>query len=292
MKFSSVAKFGRFENRLTEGSADRLAMYRDPQFADEIGEHVDQLVAHRQILSLDVFDTLLLRDNSSELSRFIEIGRRIAKHTATVTGREVNDIDGFVARELGTKATYRASRLVNGCREGSLTEIHQTASGVLSGSHAYADAFVEIELTYESETVTLNPFWIDVIERHRENGGRVLLLTDMYMHASQVAQLLERAGLERQGYDFLISSADEKLSKASGQIFSFAEDSLSLMSDDFVHFGDSLRGDFVQPRRSGWTAMHLPVSHAAIAARKDDHMKSLSRVVSEFGFTPSVACPQ
>ena len=44
---------------------------------------LEELMAEKNILSLDVFDTLLLRDNYSELTRFIEIGERMAKCAGT-----------------------------------------------------------------------------------------------------------------------------------------------------------------------------------------------------------------
>ncbi len=287
---TTVHRFDAIESGLTEASSWAGWLAND---ANRIAltERLDALVSPSGILSLDVFDTLVIRDDVSELTRFVEIGARMAEIVAAnhPTHRP-SALDAFVARDLGTRASYRASTPVDGVREGSLTEIHRTASRILTESDALAGAFIDAELGYETARLTPNPFLLDYAGRHRARGGRVLLLSDMYMHAEQIAALLRAIGVTDDLYDTLISSADTKLSKASGGVFAIAEDRLSAGPDDICHVGDSLHGDFRQPKARGWRALHLPVPAARISARRADHIATLSHL-REHGLDSDIAVP-
>ncbi|HMN14236.1 MAG TPA: hypothetical protein PKD55_18120, partial [Bellilinea sp.] len=245
-QYKRVLRFDAVESAVSS-SQSRQVLFDDLSFREDLFGLLDSLLLPEMILSLDVFDTLLLRDNSSELTRFIEIGGRMAAHIGGVA-----PMDGFMARHLGTKATYRASKTVKGCREGSLTEIHRAASCLLTGNDRASSDFIEIELDYEAGRITPNSLLIDYIRRHCQRGGQAILVSDMYMHAEQIAELLEKVGVEGALFAKIFSSADSKVSKASGGIFAVIEEALSASSDTFVHVGDSLHGDFQRPLAHGW----------------------------------------
>jgi hypothetical protein len=99
---------------------DRQALFRNRRFRRQVFEALDELALTHDgtpgLLSLDVFDTLLLRDGSSQVRRFGEIGARMAARAGPGTTAE----DALIARHLGTRASYRAGPRVDGCGEGSL----------------------------------------------------------------------------------------------------------------------------------------------------------------------------
>ncbi|MDP2520912.1 HAD family hydrolase [Shimia thalassica] len=288
---TSTIRFDEIEEQLSLAPNGRKDLFSDPVFVPLLETRLDRMLKEKKILSLDVFDTLVLRDNSSELTRFFEIGGRMAKIVEAHTGNGVRQVDAFIARWLGTKATYRASRLVHGCREGSLSELHSTASKLLTGSDRLAEAFIEAELAYEVSRISPNPALVSYMERYRKVGGKVVLLTDMYMHAEQVSVLLEKLGVHPTAYDALISSADVKVSKASGKIFSLMEEEMNAGPDDFVHLGDSLRGDVSQPLRHRWQALHLPLSSFDISQRRLDHIKTQTTLTTRYSLSSDIAMP-
>ena len=283
--------FDTLERSLTE-AGDRHALWSSQAFADRLTAHLDAVLSSQDVLSLDVFDTLVLRDNSAEISRFVAIGAEMQALAEDRLKRGLGAQEGFLARWLGTRASYRATEAVQGCREGSLTEIQRTASRLLIGSDALTEPFIEVELAHEATRISPNPVLVAYMHRHRARGGRVLLLTDMYMHAPQVADLLTRVGISGDSYDHLISSADTKVSKASGGIFALAEDAMQAGPDRFLHLGDSFRGDVQRPKQHGWRAQHLPLSLADIAERQADHDKSVAMLTETLGYAPDIARPR
>ena len=291
MTVSAYYRFDEIEGQLAKAPTGRHQLFSNQEFQKQLGERLDALLAGGKILSLDVFDTLVLRDNSSELTRFYEIGGRMAEIASASTGEEVSQLDAFVARHLGTKATYRASKRQQGCREGSLTELHRTASRILVGSDDLTNDFVSAELAYEAERIVPNPFLVPYITKYRDAGGKVALITDMYMHAEQVSSLLEALEIATDSHDFLISSADSKVSKASGGIFTLVEQEFDAQPEQFVHLGDSFRGDVAKPIGNGWTAMHLPVSEFDIVERRRDHLETQQMLSERHNLTIDVAMP-
>ena len=288
---TTIHRFDKLQRMLTDASC-RASLFRsDKTFHDAMECEWENIISDIEVLSLDIFDTLLLRDTSSELTRFYEIGAHMAKIVREHTGRAVTAEDALVARNLGTLATYRASPSIDSCREGSLTEIHQTSSFILTGSKKLAQDFIETELLYESSRLEPNNFLLQLANNFRAQGGIIILVTDMYMHATQVVDLLSLLGVEADTYDEIFSSADTKVSKASGGIFSVVEKKLVKTGTAFLHLGDSLRGDYMNPRRHGWRALHLPLSENDIRKRVSDHNKTANLLQRDFGLTVSVAPP-
>jgi FMN phosphatase YigB (HAD superfamily) len=272
----SLLRFDRIEADLTEAE-DRTALLRDRDFRRRLFGILDARLGPDGLLSLDVFDTLLLRDGSSELRRFVEIGAEMAARA----GRGVAPVEAFVARHLGTRASYRAGPRVEGCGEGSLTEIHMTAARLLGLPDAMAETFVEIELGYEAGRLARNDLLADYMRRHRSLGGQVVLISDMYMHADQIARLLALCGVPGTAYDALYSSADTKVSKASGGIFARVAEAQGRKR--ILHVGDSLAGDYRRPREAGWDAMLLPVPRALLARRARDRAACLAELQRNHG---------
>lgn len=263
-----LIRFDTIEVELT-GTTDREALLRNRRFRGRVFALLDEMLGSDLgdpgVLSLDVFDTLLLRDGSSELRRFGEIGARMAARLGD--GTQV--VDALVARHLGTRASYRAGPRVKGCGEGSLREIHATAARVLGVPEARAADFIEAEIDVEAGHVQPNGLLVSYMRRHRARGGKVVLVSDMYMHADQIGELLARTGIRPDLHDALYSSADTKVSKASGGIFAHVREAAG--APCVVHVGDSLRGDYVNPRAFGWRALLMPVPDALLGERRRDH---------------------
>jgi len=275
--------------RQLDSAHSRIELFEDQRFKKILFTWLDEQTSIETVLSLDVFDTLLIRDNLSELSRFVQIGERISDLAHPI--KDLDKIDVFLARQLGTKATYRCSSAVRGCREGSLTEIHRVASVLLFGHDNFTEEFIEAELSYEAERVSPNTLLLEYAAIHRSRGGRTVLISDMYMHATQIHRLLNMTGIDISLFDRIYSSADTKVSKASGGIFPIVEKDMNQSSKEFLHVGDSLKDDFQKPRMHGWNTLHFPISKIEISARRADHKATASSLAKEHGLLTDIRMP-
>ncbi|MGQ3676226.1 hypothetical protein ACT6QH_12100 [Xanthobacter sp. TB0139] len=297
---SSVYHFADVELAITRASA-RPDLFSDKNFRESLFSLIDsKMPASDGILSLDIFDTLLLRDSSSELTRFVEIGGYMADivdgHKLDFSGAPraptKRSIDAFLARHLGTKVTYRARDRVRGAAEGSLTEIHSIASRILSGTDKYQDDFIAAELSYEATRLSVNQLLLEYIDLHNKRGGRTILITDMYMHAEHVRSLLRLLNVDLNQFDLIISSADTIVSKNSGGIFCLAEEQAGAARDRYLHIGDNIKGDFQSPIQHGWKAIHLPIPRQEALKRRADHVSTAEMLKAQFFIDTDIALPR
>lgn len=276
-----IHRFGDLQRILTDAES-RTEAFSHAEFVSLFRDKIQEQVSESKILSLDVFDTFLMRDNSSELFRFWEVAQNISEVI------KIDPAECLMARYLGVRASYRLGERVMGCREGSLLEIHKVASNLLIGSPRLAEEFVQIELECEIKRLVPNELLIDIVENA---SVPVILLSDMYAHAEHIEAMLNGLGVSSDLFHTIISSADTQVSKHSGRIFNVVENKLGMNSSDFFHFGDAFRGDFVQPKLNGWNAMHLPVPSREVALRREDHFQTAEMLLREFEIELDIKAP-
>ena len=257
--------------------------------AELVGEEIARL--EPEILSLDVFDTLLLRNDKSEARRFWEIAQLSRERVSATLGQSAKSLpdepDFLTARTDATALCYRTRQPVEGCREGYIRDILRVAASSLGLPPGADAAMLQAELDYEAANLTLNLALVDVAQEFRARGVRTILLSDMYLGKDEIAAIIHSLDPPSSGLvDDVFSSADHVLSKRSGGIFKLIEQKLAAAPEHFLHIGDAFESDVYQARKAEWGALHFPVSTAEHARRSFDlasfflQMKSLGLDVS------------
>jgi FMN phosphatase YigB (HAD superfamily) len=90
----------------------------------------------------------------------------------------------------------------------------------------------------------------------KKAGKRVLVVSDIYLPAAQLEQLVSHAGFLKD-VDAVVSSADTFLAKASGMAFSLLRDRFGLSYDSWLHVGDNPVSDGFRPVEKGIAALVL-----------------------------------
>jgi FMN phosphatase YigB (HAD superfamily) len=229
------------------------------------------------LLSLDVFDTLLLRNNKAECERFWELSERLANSIARNKKASVGVTDIFCARLEAMELAYRASRLEQGCVEGELETIVSTQLGILGLDGHLRDKWVQEELFYECENLTANLALTELAKKFAGNGTKVILVSDMYLRRDHIKKIVDNIIGHARWIDEIYSSADVILNKRSGAIFRMLLERYKIPSYECLHIGDNLDADFIQPRTANMKAVHIPVSAVELAKRNDSLVKIYRR---------------
>lgn len=233
-----------------------------PEIATQVVTAIEALIVPgHTILSFDIFDTILLRNHRSELTRFVEVSAEVAAYLSTTCQRPIGQYDVLFGRLLANRLSYRLSPAREGCREGTIADIYRVTLMQLQidATDEVIAACIEIELAYEVTQLTVNQPLMDMIQRHVERGGRAIYISDMYLSATHINQLLSRLGVDVALFAATYSSADVILSKRSGKIWPWLCAELSVSAHDILHIGDSLVSDYQSPRMHGAQAVHLPI---------------------------------
>lgn len=232
-------------------------------------ERLRQALSGRQVLSLDVFDTLFVRNSKPEAVRYWEWSQEVAKQlSANPDEQDALAMEICFARAEGLELSYRTRPRRNGCGEGSIREVHRHVCGVVTQANQSEEILLETELRLEAENLKLNPTFLVSIRNFTDQGGNVILVSDMYLHSEDISWLVNKLLTDdAKLISKIYSSADHIYSKRSGRIFQEIADDLDLPADAFLHVGDSFEGDVYQARKAGWTALHYPVSSSELVER-------------------------
>ncbi len=232
------------------------------------------------VLSFDVFDTFLLRNNKPEALRYLEISRLAIKKLRQMYPddkklRSLTAEDFCQSRIIGMQATYRTRPLVQGCGEGLIDEVFAMQRMVLGLKDGSESVLREAEVEYESKNLKENVILSSLSNEFKNSGGTVILVSDMYLTSNIIADIIKKI-IKFPVYDHIYSSADYVVSKRSGKIFSIIEKELCAEGKAVLHIGDSWVGDVKRPREEGWNALYFPVS----ANEKKERRMALDKFIT------------
>ena len=205
------------------------------------------------VFSVDVFDTLLLREYKSEITRFREIAELVHQAFPEISSRKF-----FQARALAHRLAYQLTRPVQGCREAAFDSIYRLIGAILQEHDATRlAAMQEIELSYETSHLRLNPNIRKLLEMARMRNLRIVAVSDMYLNRDALARIINNflpPGMINEIY----SSADFGISKISGLLWDELLRREQVSPQAILHLGDNPVADFEMPYiRCGITSVLL-----------------------------------
>lgn len=113
-----------------------------------------------------------------------------------------------------------------------------------------------LELELEKRALRPAPGIVEVLSALKAQGKRLIFVSDMYLSAPLLRELLRHCGLE-QYFDAGYVSIDEGLRKASGRLFPRVLEREGLKPEQLFFVGDDENADNVQPRRLGITTLRV-----------------------------------
>ena len=214
-------------------------------------EHIES----HDVISFDVFDTLIFRAVAKPSSVFALVKLRLLTGEAALYHPDV--VDAFP--ELRIQAEVEARRDKRGDDEhGEVTfdEIYDKLAQLSGADAALVRLLKQTELEYEHRLVYRNPEAGAMFDFALELGKRIVLCSDMYLPADVVRSLLLRCGYD--GYDALYVSCEHARNKHLGTMFAYVCANSNVAPERVLHIGDNEHSDAVMARSAGWTAIHLP----------------------------------
>lgn len=225
-----------------------------------------------KLKTLDVWDTLLRRKCHPDFIKLAaarhlqlrfagQLAEAFTDHWAIF--RERCRIEGELAR-----AAARAGSDDEYSIENVLGVLVQRVLGLAEADAArLAGELTAAELAIEKANTFPDPECREVIGQYP--AERTLFLSDFYMPAPMLQELLRHHGLDDIAVDG-ISSCDIRLNKRSGQLFKHVHETFAVAPVHHVHIGDNRHADVSIPGAIGIQAVHyLPEqAHAARQLRE------------------------
>lgn len=241
-KLERIEKYPVYEkkNLYSGGSESSLSCIKSPgMMAEELKQY--------DIISFDVFDTLILRPFSEPSDIFFLVGDRL-------------DYPDFqrIRKEM-ERRTREEKYKKEKSYEVTLDEIYEVLSketGIKKKETA------ELEFEMELAFCFANPFMKEVVEELTKADKKIVVTSDMYLNTEQMKLLLKNCGYPE--FEDYFVSCDIKMSKNEGQLFEYVKEKLGKKKNlSFAHVGDNYISDVEQADKHGFEPFHYINVNAA-----------------------------
>lgn len=223
------------------------------------------------VISVDIFDTLLLRDGTSEDVRFYLISKKIHQ----LSGSQKSNVDRiFYSRYKSHHWLYDLydKKIIP---EPSIHKILEIQQALLIDPRINNELLLKAEMLVESNLLTLNAELANELTKQEARGKRIVLFSDMYLSSDFVRDLLKLKGVKF-NYEVFMSS-EVGVSKHRGDAFSWLANRYGVSTTNIHHLGDNYNGDYINARANQVNATLTP--RTAFFYYKEQIMKKLGHII-------------
>ena len=194
------------------------------------------------ISSFDVFDTLLTRIYAAPHDLFLALGFELQALGLIRVSAETF-ADNRRDAELRVRRLESHGEVV-------LQEIYDQLGRLLNWSREMLEHAQTLEMDLERKAIRPVPGMRERVRAARQESDRVYFLSDMYLPADFIRELLSCHGFFETGDEVRVSGERHR-TKVSGRLFEEIRSELPAPITHWRHLGDSEAADFLAPRRLG-----------------------------------------
>lgn len=214
---------------------------------------------HIEIVSFDVFDTLVCRSVMDPVDVFHLIAQAIAQSDDISVSQSF--VDHFVKCRVGAEQLLRF-KLDRRSSSGAVEEMQildvYTEMLLQAGENLEnANRLVALEQAIELRCLKVRKAGSVLFQQALAAGKTIIIISDFIHPGSFVEQVLSQCGYA--GWSRLYVSSDVGLKKHSGRLFEHVLNDLGDVDKDrMCHLGDNAHGDIKMAQVHGVPAYHLP----------------------------------
>ena len=196
-----------------------------------------------KVVSFDVFDTLLLRPFWKPTDLFYFLNREAARML------KAHDVIPFADYRVDAEKRARVLASDKGLEDVTLREIYDILKedGILPKD--VIEALMKEELALEERFCYPRQSAKDLMDYAVAVGKRIVVISDMYLPAAFIENLLERNGLPKP--EMIFVSCENGLTKRTGHLYNYVLDTLGIQREQMLHIGDNLISDVKIPAKLG-----------------------------------------
>ena len=204
-----------------------------------------------ELISTDLFDTVLLRDHTIESDRLAIACRRVAPRLGLQPAALTR------LRWSLQSSAYRAVAIERPAGEASLAAICAAVAHAFGLDESAARLLREAEVNVDVEHLRPNRPLLELFDRATRSGLRVIAVSDTYLGQGDLKRILD-AVAGRHCIAGVYSSADLGMTKHAGGVFAAVAERENVAAERILHVGDSHQVDVLMARSASWGAVHLP----------------------------------
>ena len=230
----------------------------DPYFDIEEEELRSQIRTH-DIISFDMFDTLVMRKTLYPTDVFEILEDRAKKRGIGVKNLKKFRRDAEIETISEIPDIYR------------IYEEFQRLTGI---GDEQKKELLQLEIEIEKDVLIPRYKMVDLLKYALECGKRVYIISDMYLPAAILQNILQ--GLNISGYEKIFVSCEYHKNKVTGLYEVFKN---TVKGDSYLHIGDNFHADGTYARQNGLDSFYI---------KKASEMLAISSYAVIQGYTKNV----
>ena len=204
-----------------------------------------QLISNVDLVSFDIFDTLIVRPSLRPDSIIEYAGYRISKSKSG---------DNFFRHRK--EAEFRARKLKNFEGDVDIVEIYAAFPREDGWTDDRVNRAMEIELELDLAVVRQRPDVMKLVTAAKKHGCRIVAITDTYLPPKIIRAALDRCGFSSL-IDELYVSNDRQMRKDRGDMWTGVAASEGVTSERWLHVGDNEHSDIQAACDRGLKYFHV-----------------------------------
>lgn len=197
-----------------------------------------QLIESHEAISFDVFDTLVMRK--------VYFNQDVFRIVAEKYRESVPDF--FEVR-------VKAERELSQTRYPFIEEIYEEVAKNCGIGAELASEIMHYEIEVERRVIIARGLVVDIFNFCKQKGKKVYIVSDMYMHRSDLEEIINNIGIV--GYDKIFVSSEYGTSKPQ-HLFECYKNEVKAQS--YLHIGDDFRCDIASSSKLGIDNFRLKTS--------------------------------
>lgn len=193
------------------------------------------------VLSLDVFDTLLWRRVPEPTDIFALVGERLIEQGQLAQGVSVPQFAEL--RAAAEKQTRAVAESQTGSREVVLIDVYETLPSHILISSDGPDVAAEVEVAIERDAMILDHEVAALMDVARQHDVRVVLTSDTYFTRDHLLSFFIAAGLEQSQIPETLFISNEQGRPKWRDLFDLVVKDLGVAPERMVHVGDNVDAD-------------------------------------------------
>lgn len=214
-------------------------------YPNKSAQEIIDTVHKFDVVSFDIFDTLLKRNVKSESDVFRFVERMYESKYST-------NMPNFLDVRRKAEECVRNKNIE---REVSIDEIYSSVHDLyLKNEDVISIEDIENlkQMEYEAEKILCvkNEIIYEVFQYCKAKKKKIILISDMYFSQEFIEGLLEKNQII--GYHSIYISSESGFRKRTkGKLFEYVKDMEQITKNKWIHIGDGKRSDYLEARRVG-----------------------------------------
>lgn len=200
------------------------------KFEPKNKEELMEIISKYDVVSFDIFDTLIMRKTLTPEDVFFIVQNKIS-----------NSIKG-----LDYVNNRRRAILENSIPNPNIYQIYDKFADLTGISAFQRQMLLELEIEVEKNTLICRDKMVEVLKETLNMGKKVYFITDMYLPTNIIADILAELGIT--DYNDIIVSCDYRTLKSEELFKRFKE---KYPAASYLHIGDNLYSDIECAERNG-----------------------------------------